>query len=225
MNKEIQEKLRKMSHANPVDEAVMTILKSQSQCCVRARVRLEEMKKTVGKNVLFISGSPRKGNTEHVISRLYESVVGNKEILLLRSKNVKRCIGCLACHHQPVCTIKDDDVPEIMESVLAADVLVIGTPNYFENVSGLTKDFIDRLHPFYKPKTIQGKKLIIFMVGGGKSHGSLEMLKSSMQGFVKHYGLELVGAFAFQGLNPKDVECDPQNEQTVSDMVEMINGL
>jgi hypothetical protein len=46
MNKELQEKLKAMQQAkNPVDEVVKTMLKSQSNCCVRAKVKLDELEK------------------------------------------------------------------------------------------------------------------------------------------------------------------------------------
>lgn len=45
MNKEIQEKLKNMGKADPVNEAVKTILKSQAKCCVRAKIKLDELEK------------------------------------------------------------------------------------------------------------------------------------------------------------------------------------
>lgn len=44
-NKELQEKLKPKKRNNPVDDAIKTILKSQSECCVRARAKLEELEK------------------------------------------------------------------------------------------------------------------------------------------------------------------------------------
>lgn len=43
MDKELQEKLKGMDKENPVDEVVKTILKTQAKCCVRAKVKLEEL--------------------------------------------------------------------------------------------------------------------------------------------------------------------------------------
>lgn len=39
------------------------------------------------KKILFISGSPRKGNTEFVLNKIYKAVKGKKELILLRNKN------------------------------------------------------------------------------------------------------------------------------------------
>lgn len=183
------------------------------------------MKKNSDKKILFISGSPRSGNTEYVISRLLDLVKGDNEAIFLREKNIKRCKGCLACHSQPICPIKDDDVHQIMNQVINADILVVGSPNYFENVSGLMKDFIDRLHPLYKNKVIKGKKAVLFMVGGGKALGNSEVAKSSMHGFIKHYELELVQTFGFQALGLNDLKKDSSNEEIMVKMAQIINEL
>ncbi len=44
-NKELQEKLKPKKRNNPLDDVVKTILKSQADCCVRAKVKLEELEK------------------------------------------------------------------------------------------------------------------------------------------------------------------------------------
>jgi multimeric flavodoxin WrbA len=176
------------------------------------------------KKILLISGSPRKGNTEYIISRLNGVVEGDKTVILLREKTIERCRGCLACHYKPECLIKDD-VMELINQILVADILVIGVPNYFENVAGLMKDFIDRLHPLYKTKIIKDKRVVLFMVGGGKAPGNQEVLERSMQGFIKHYGVKLVAAFGFQALNPGDLGAYPENEIKILEMVKVINEL
>ena len=107
---------------------------------------------------LLISGSPRKGNTDFVLSKIYENISDDKELIFLREKQIKHCIGCLNCHNKPECVI-NDDMSEIRKKMLDSDVLIIGTPNYFDNISGLLKDFVDRTHPFYKAGLLKGKKL------------------------------------------------------------------
>ena len=78
----------------------------------------------------------------------------------------------------------------LREKISEASILVIGSPNYFDNVPGLLKNFIDRLHPFYKEQHLQGKKLIQFMIGGGEE-GTEVTLHSAMNGLVKYLHLDL----------------------------------
>jgi len=44
-NKELQEKLKPKKRRNPVDEVIKTILKGQVDCCIKAKIKLEELEK------------------------------------------------------------------------------------------------------------------------------------------------------------------------------------
>jgi multimeric flavodoxin WrbA len=101
--------------------------------------------------VVAVCGSHRKGNTEWMLNTLLERVKENGaevELILLRKANVKMCLGCLACEkggkdRKGMCEIKDD-MNTIYPKLLAADCLVFGTPAYFDLLSGLLKNFMDR---------------------------------------------------------------------------------
>jgi multimeric flavodoxin WrbA len=101
--------------------------------------------------VIAICGSHRKGNTEWMLKKLLERVKENGaevELILLRKANIKMCLGCLVCEaggkNRPgICKIKDD-MNAIYLRLLEADCLVFGTPAYFEMVSGILKNFMDR---------------------------------------------------------------------------------
>lgn len=63
----------------------------------------------------------------------------------------------------PKCVIKDD-MKEIVEKMLSSELIIFGVPNYFDNVTGLFKNFIDRLHPLYKSHLLEHKKVIFLYV-------------------------------------------------------------
>ena len=167
---------------------------------------------------LLVSGSPRAGNTDFILSKIYKTIEGKKELIFLKNKNVKNCIGCLNCHNKPECVIKDD-MDEIREKMLNADVLIIGTPNYFDNVSGLLKNFMDRMHPFYKNELLKGKKLFLIMVGGGDVEISKKYLEITTRGFVKYLKLDLIKTYCFKALNQKDVERNPNAIKQISKII------
>ncbi len=114
--------------------------------------------------ILGISGSTRKGNTEWMLSKLLETAAqsgAEVELLLLRKRDVRICHGCLTCEEggrqrKGICKIKDD-MTEIYPKLLAADVIVLATPGYFEMLSGLLKNFLDRTCPIW-PR-LEGKKV------------------------------------------------------------------
>ena len=106
--------------------------------------------------VIGICGSPRKGNTEWMLRKLLEAIAAHgveTELILLREKDIKTCDGCLSCEaggksRKGVCSIKDD-MQGIYPKLLQADALVFGTPVYFEMLSGLLKNFMDRTCPIW----------------------------------------------------------------------------
>lgn len=114
--------------------------------------------------IIGISGSPRRGNTEWMLKTLLEEAAINKaevELLLLRKLNVRMCLGCLACEEggrerKGICKIKDD-MAEIYPKLLGADAIVLATPGYFEMLSGLLKNFLDRTCAIW-PR-LEGKKI------------------------------------------------------------------
>ncbi|MDD4332522.1 MAG: flavodoxin family protein [Patescibacteria group bacterium] len=160
------------------------------------------------KKILIISGSPRSGNTEFVLKEIFKKIDGaEKEIIFLRDKKIGICRGCLACHHRPVCAIKDD-MNQVLDKMAEADILILGTPNYFDNVSGLMKNFIDRCHPFYREELLRGKKVFLVYVGGGEKQGTTKYLNLAFFGFVKYLKLKLIGVCSFQALKAGELKSE-----------------
>ena len=54
------------------------------------------------------------------------------------------CIGCLLCHRMGECVHKDD-FPEIQQMLEESDGIVLGSPVYIDNVTGMMKTLFDRL--------------------------------------------------------------------------------
>jgi len=113
----------------------------------------------------------------------------------------------------------------ILTKMINSDIFVIGTPNYFDNVSGLMKNFIDRCHPLYKTELVRAKKVILILVGGGKSQGTRKYLSLSFFGFVKYLKLNLINEYSFQALNPLDLSKNESALKNISKIAKKINSL
>ena len=106
--------------------------------------------------VIGICGSPRKGNTEWMLTKLLEEVAKagvETEMILLRNRQVKGCDGCLSCEvggtqRKGACRIQDD-MQIIYPKLAEADGFAFGTPVYFDMLSGLLKNFMDRTCPVW----------------------------------------------------------------------------
>ena len=87
----------------------------------------------MGKKVLILSSSPRRnGNSDLLCDRFAEGAgkAGHQvEKIRLAEKKIGYCTACYACRNGK-CP-QQDDAPEILEKMLAADVIVLATPVYF----------------------------------------------------------------------------------------------
>ena len=154
--------------------------------------------------VILISGSNRRGNTEQILNRLNEQIE-DSELILLKNNIIEYCKGCLACHHINRCVIKDD-INSIIDKLVESKLIIFGIPNYFDNVTGLFKNFMDRLHPLYKSKQLKDKKVIFIFVGGGEENGTKEELHYAIKGFSKYLMLDIKKEYSFKALNIGEIK-------------------
>ena len=99
------------------------------------------------KKVLILSGSPRKGgNSDTLCDEFMKGAIdaGNEvEKIFVAGKNIGYCKGCYACKDTGICVIKDD-MAEVLQKMLDADVIVLSSPVYFYSISAQLKAVIDR---------------------------------------------------------------------------------
>ena len=106
----------------------------------------------MSKKVVVLSTSLRTNSNSESLAKSFVDGAkdsGNEvKYISLKNKDIRFCIGCLACQKTGHCVIKDD-VADIMNSVLEANVVVWATPIYYYEMSGQMKTLIDRLNPMY----------------------------------------------------------------------------
>ena len=102
----------------------------------------------MSKNILILSSSPRRGgNSDTLCDEFMRGAIesGNQvEKIFLRDKNIHPCTGCSVCSRYKKPCPQKDDAAEVIEKMLAADVIVMGTPVYFYAMSAQMKMMIDR---------------------------------------------------------------------------------
>ena len=103
-------------------------------------------------NILVISTSLRpRSNSDILTERLVAGArdAGHQvEEISLKGKELKYCIGCLACQKTQRCVQKDDAL-WIADKMKDADTLVFSTPIYYYEMSGQMKTLLDRANPLY----------------------------------------------------------------------------
>ena len=108
-------------------------------------------------NILAVNGSPRGsiGNTEVILQaflRGAQAEGAKSGVIYLKDKTIQHCLGCFSCWIKtPGVCVHKDDMPDIIEQMKSADLMVYAMPLYVYTVPGLFKDFLDRLIPFAQP--------------------------------------------------------------------------
>ena len=100
------------------------------------------------KNVLILSGSPRKGGNSDMLCdefmRGAQEAGHSVEKIRVAQKKIGYCLACYYCRdHGGVCAVKDD-MSEVLEKMLRADVLVLASPVYFYSINAQMKALFDR---------------------------------------------------------------------------------
>ena len=97
------------------------------------------------------NGSPRKGgNTEILIRKVFvelESAGISTELVQVGGKALRGCTGCCKCREMKnnTCVIKTDDMNSYIGKAVAADIIILGSPTYFADVTSEMKALIDRV--------------------------------------------------------------------------------
>ena len=141
----------------------------------------------MGKNIVVISSSPRKeGNSDILCDEFIKGAVksGHKaEKIFLRDKTIHYCTGCGVCNitNNTECSIKDD-MAEILDKMMMADVIVFATPINFYSISGQLKTFIDRMCSRY-PHIIN-KELYYILTAADTSHAAIQHAIGEFRGLM-----------------------------------------
>ena len=101
---------------------------------------------------IAINGSPRKGwNTDMLLQQALKGAAdagAETELIQLSDLTYSGCRSCFACKRAGaetgLCMWKDDLQP-VLDKILSADVVFMGSPIYLGNVSGMVYCLMERL--------------------------------------------------------------------------------
>ena len=168
--------------------------------------------------ILWISGSSRDKKTNYMLSTFLESTWKDFEIIKLKDCNINPCLNCKWCHKSYKC-IQNDDMQKTYQKMEEADLIVLASPTYFDNVSWVMKTFMDRCLPFYFSRKLESKKAVYLTLWGFRSlvdlgedwvciwckdwnqcERTVMRCIDSMKFFSRHLGMENIGeVFAIHG--------------------------
>lgn len=129
----------------------------------------------MGKKVLILSGSPRKGgNSDLLCDEFMRGALesGHEvEKIRVQERKIACCTGCYACSDTGICAIKDD-MTDIMQKMIDCDVMVLASPVYFYSVSAQLKAVIDRT--LCRWTEVKNKEMYYIMTAGDEDRSSLD---------------------------------------------------
>lgn len=130
-------------------------------------------------DIIILNGAPkRNGNTSQLIDKFKQGAQTSNNIheFYLENMKIKGCMDCQYCRRQEngirnPC-VHDDDMKEIYEAFIDADVVVLASPIYWWTITGTLKQAIDRLYALYTNagNTAYPKKSILIMTAGGDDY-------------------------------------------------------
>lgn len=127
------------------------------------------------KKVLILNGSMRKKTTYALLKKIEGQFNDVQfDFVNIADYDIKPCVGCENCLRNGACNIKDD-AQVLLDKMMAADGLIIGTPIYLRHISGYLKMLFDRGCAWYHRSPLVGKP--IFFVTTTQASGTKKALK------------------------------------------------
>lgn len=140
----------------------------------------------MNKKVLILSSSPRRhGNSDTLCDEFLRGAAeaGNAaEKIFLGDRTIHYCTGCSACSRDGRPCPQRDDAAEVIEKMLAADVIVMATPVYFYTMSAQMKTLIDRCCGRYTE--MRDKEFYFILTAADGDRTNLLRTVDTFQGFL-----------------------------------------
>ena len=108
---------------------------------------------------------------------------GNEvEKIFIAEKNIGYCKGCYACKNTGICAIKDD-MAEVLQKMLNADVIVLSSPVYFYSISAQLKAVIDR--SVCRWTEVKNKEMYYIMTAADGEKESMDTTLACFRGYAE----------------------------------------
>ncbi|MBS7251765.1 MAG: flavodoxin family protein [Candidatus Freyarchaeota archaeon] len=163
--------------------------------------------------VTALVGSPRKkGNTDLLIDKILEGanqVGATTSKLYLYDLTILPCADCRKCYKTLECA-ENDDMQKVYEELESSDVIVFGTPLYWNTMTAKMKLLVDRLRPYTLNNKLKGKKAVLVVPSdeGEEACGDLIKLFASI---INTLGMQFVNILCVKAHEKGEVKNQPQS--------------
>ncbi len=140
----------------------------------------------MSKKILILCASPRRGGNSETLADEFArgaTEAGNSvRKIALGEKKINYCKACYACAENGEC-VQKDDMAEIIDKMISADVIVFATPVYFYSMSGQMKVLIDRTVGSYMQ--MKNKEVYFILTCWDGKKENLQGTVEALRGFTR----------------------------------------
>jgi len=160
------------------------------------------------KNVLVITGSPRKGGNSDLLADAFMrgAKAAGHEVARFdaNADPVQPCQACDACWSEGRACVFDDGFARLSPLLENADAIVFCGPMYWYSYNTQIKAVIDKLYSFWAhaPEKLKGD-MYLFMCAGDPSPEIFSVVKQEFEKSVQALGLKLGGELLIPGVYEK----------------------
>ena len=103
--------------------------------------------------ILVLNGSPKreKSDTMHItrafLDGMADTAPQDAQVINVIDRHIEYCTGCFTCKRNGGSCIYDDDMQEILNEILASDLLLFSFPLYCYSMPAPLKALLDRTMP------------------------------------------------------------------------------
>lgn len=154
--------------------------------------------------IIGIQSSP-KGKNSNTLRLLKAAMEGaaeagaETEIIDITKLKINYCLGCVSCYNKGECAQKKDDFKQVWDQVLAAEGIILSSPNYVDNVTGQMKTLLDRMTNTVHEQLFDGKYGFAISTTGGSN---ADLVVNYLNAYITKSGGNAIGgvfAAASQG--------------------------
>lgn len=139
--------------------------------------------------ILVLESSPNRHGSSNMLAgefiRGAEEAGHRVQVVDVAHADIHPCSGCVACGYEGPCAQKDD-MEQIREDILAADMLVFVTPLYYYGMSAQLKILVDRFCAFNSSLTAGRKKSALIAAAWNSDSWIFDALEAHYNTLVRY---------------------------------------